>query len=96
MDEDFSNLYQFDQVARMPYVQPRYWPFAPMQALTWNPYITNAYAHMPFTTLDTFVAPRGQTKIDVGQGQSNVIPGTGYTVWGNAPYAGVYTGVPEE
>jgi hypothetical protein len=93
---DISNLYQFDQVPRQPYVQPRYWPACPMQAPTFYPYITSAYVHRPFTTLDTYVAPLGNRAIDAGAGVTKAIPGNTYVLWGNAPTDGVYTGVQRE
>ena len=93
---DISNLYYFEEVQRLPYIQPRYWPYAPMQAPTWNPYITHAYVNRPFTTLDTYVAPLGNRAIDVGAGTANVIPGNTYALWGNAPVDGIYTGIQKE
>ncbi len=93
--EDLNRLFEYDEVPLMPRLQPRYWPYAPQHAPAFEVYRCNAFVHLPFTTLNTYVAPKPpRWKEDLGQ--TKAIAGNGVVMWGNAPYSGVYTGVQEE
>jgi hypothetical protein len=95
MDEDLNMLFEYDEVALMPRLQPRYWPFAPLHAPNFQVYTCNAFMHRPFTTLNTYVAPPPPRWVQ-DYGQTKAIAGNGIVTWGNAPTRGVYTGVKEE
>lgn len=92
---DLNNLNAYDLVAVMPTVQPRYYPEAPFREDTF----ATAYCHMVqrgTTTLDEYFAPDAPIAPYSAQGQSRASSGNGIVYAGNAPYAGIYTGIQQE
>lgn len=94
MYPDLNQLWVYDFLARLPYPQPRFWPYAPLHEPMFAVH-RDVASQMGATTLDTYVAPRPPAwRQDLGQ--TAAIPGNGIVLYGNAPTSGVYTGVQAE
>jgi hypothetical protein len=92
---DLNRLEQYDLVPNMPAVRPRFVIVAPFRAPT---YAALGYSHasqLGVTTLDSYVAPSIPTAQNA-LGNTYAIAGNGIVLAGNAPYAGIYTGIQQE
>jgi hypothetical protein len=87
------DLYNYEYIQRLPYVQPTDWQAAPLHAPAFNTYICNA-TQLGATSLDTYVAP--QIARGTQYYSANGLQGNGSVVYGNAPTSGIYTGIQQE
>ncbi len=93
---DLNNLNEFDLVPVKPAIQPRFYPAAGVKEPTWNQFGLAVASQMGVTTLDVYAAPRTPTAPASALGHSRAIAGNGIVLAGNAPYAGIYTGIQQE
>lgn len=91
---DLSRMYEFDWSPVLPVAVPRDWPFAPLHAPAQGAYYNCVFKQQGQTSLDTYVAPRVNMGSQYYTAYGSV--GNGKTFTGNAPTAGIYTGVQQE
>jgi hypothetical protein len=87
------DLYNYEYIANLPYVQPTDWQAAPLHADAFNTYICGSQ-QWGNTSLDTYVAPAPNKSSQYYNATAS--QGNGLVFSGNTPTDGVYTGIQQE